>query len=228
MNKVLSIDETTVSQACFNMVEGQLKPGGVRDLRLTHMMKQVPRENFVTAAQCDLAYADCELDCRLGEAGRRLMSPLAFARLVELADIQPEDVVLDIAGGTGYSAAVLAGLANTVIGLEADIEMSQKADQNWQDLNITNAVAVTGPLSEGQAKQGPFHVIFINGCVAQIPDGLLQQLDEGGRLVCVAPSEGVSRAHCYTRQGDGFFKRVSFDVSVPDLTDFEPARVFEF
>ena len=216
------------AEARFNMVECQLKPGGIRDYRLTLHVGRVPREAFVSSAQRELAYADLEIECLAGEAARTLPTPTAFARLAELADIQADDVVLDIAGGTGYSAAVLAGMASTVIALEEDEAMAEKAGGIWQELNIDNAVAVTGPLPDGQAKQGPFDVILINGCLAELPEGLLAQLAEGGRLVCVQPVDGTPKAHIYRRIGDSFAGKAAFDLAAPHLSVFDPAPGFEF
>lgn len=220
-------DETAV-EARFNMVECQLKPGGIRDYRLTLHVGRIPRENFVSSSQRDLAYADIELVCAAGEASRCLPTPTAFARLAELADIQADDVVLDIAGGTGYAAAVLAGLASTVIALEDNEAFAGKAGANWQALNIDNAVAVTGPLPLGQGKQGPFDVILINGMVAALPDDLLAQLSENGRLVCVLPVDGTPKAHIYRRIGDSFAGKAAFDLAAPHLAAFDPAPAFEF
>ena len=216
------------AQARFNMVECQIKPGGVRDYRLTLHLARLPREVFVSSDVRDLAYADLEIECMAGEANRTLLTPTAFARLAELADVQADDVVLDIAGGTGYSAAVLAGLASTVILLEDDESLGEKASAIWQDLGIDNAVAVSGALPLGQAKQGPFDVILINGCIAELPEALLGQLTEGGRLVCVQWVDGVSKAHNYRRIGDSFAARAAFDLSAPRLTSFDPVPVFEF
>ncbi len=228
MSKTESTAPMGVSQACFNMVENQLKPGGVRDFRLTHVMKNIPRNKFISATHRDLAFADCVVACQAGDATRQLLSPLAFALLAELAAVQPDDVVLDIAGGTGYAAAVLANLATTVIALEGNEKMSEKAGQIWQDLGISNVVAVTGALPQGQAKQGPFNVIFINGLIAHRPDTLLEQLDDGGRLVCVQPNEGVARAHIYKRFGDRFAKNLAFDIAVPALPEFAAKEEFKF
>ena len=157
-----------------------------------------------------------------------MLTPTALALLIELADIQANDVVLDIAGGTGYSAAVLAGLASTVIALEDDEAFNEKAGAIWQDLGIDNAVAVAGALPEGQPKQGPFDVIFVNGCLAETPTTLLEQLTQNGRLVCVQKVDGTEKAHIYRRIGDRLSKQVAFDNAAPDLAVFDPVPAFKF
>lgn len=222
------LNDDVSAEARFNMVECQLKPGGIRDYRLTLQVGRIAREAFVGSTARELAYADLELECSAGEAHRILPTPTAFARLAELADVQADDVVLDIAGGSGYSAAVLAGLASTVIAVEEDEAMVEKAGAIWQELGIDNAVAVAGSLTEGQAKQGPFNVILIGGCVAELPEALLQQLTDGGRLVCVRPVDGTPKAHIYRRIGDSFSSKAAFDCAVPHLIAFDAAPVFEF
>jgi len=221
-------DDDIYAQARFNMVECQIKPGGVRDYHITKLIGNLPREAFIGGAERDIAYADVELECSAGDGVRKMLTPLAFARLAELSALTVNDVVLDIAGGTGYSAAVLAGRASTVIALEENEAFSEKASAVWQELGIDNAVAVTGGLKQGQAKQGPFDVIFINGCVAQVEQDLLAQLAPSGRLVCAQMVGGSSKAVVYQRIGDSFSSRSAFDLTAPHLTDFDVEAGFEF
>ena len=222
------MNEISTAENRFNMVECQLKPGGIRDYRLTKHMNSIPREAFISGTARDLAYADLQLQCAAGETSRTMLTPTALALLIELADVQPEDVVLDIAGGTGYSAAVLAGLASTVIALEDNEAFNEKAGAIWQELGIDNAVAVCGPLPEGQAKQGPFNVIFVNGCLAETPNALLEQLTDNGRLVCVQKVDGTEKAHIYRRIGDRLSTQIAFDNAAPGLAVFDPVPTFEF
>ena len=222
------MNDDASAEARYNMVECQLKPGGIRDYRLTLQVGRIAREAFIPSEARDLAYADMQVPCHAGEATRLLPTPTSFARMAELADVQPDGVVLDIAGGSGYSAAVLAGLSSTVIALEDDEAMVEKAGAIWQQLDIDNAVGVCGPLQEGQAKQGPFDVILINGCASELPQALLDQLVDGGRLICVRPVDGTQKAHIYRRIGDSFSCKAAFDCAVPTLTAFDPAPGFEF
>ena len=222
------LDDDIYAQARFNMVECQIKPGGVRDYHITKLIGNLPREAFIGGAGRDIAYADVELECSAGDGVRKMLTPLAFARLAELSALTVNDVVLDVAGGTGYSAAVLAGRASTVIALEENEAFSEKASAVWQELGIDNAVAVTGGLKQGQAKQGPFDVIFINGCVAQVEQDLLAQLAPSGRLVCAQMVGGSSKAVVYQRIGDSFSSRSAFDLTAPHLTDFDVEAGFEF
>ena len=228
MPRSVQIDDEMTAQARFNMVECQIKPGGVRNYTITDLIGALPREEFVGAVQRNVAYGDLELACDADGHTRTILTPLAFARLAELASPNADDVVLDIAGGTGYSAAILAGLSSTVIALEETDAFGEKASETWKELGVDNVVAVTGALPEGQAKQEPFDVIFINGCVEDVPQALLDQLAPKGRLVCVKQVDGSMKAVICKRIGDSFSTHVAFDLSAPHLPHFDVAKGFEF
>ena len=112
--------------------------------------------------------------------------------------------------------------------MEDDEAFCEKAGAIWQEIGVDNAVAVQGPLVEGQGKQAPFNVIFINGCVAEVSRDLLGQLTDAGRLVCVQEIDGAQKAIIYTRIGDSFARRIAFDIGAPELESFKPAPKFEF
>jgi len=175
--------------ARFNMVEAQIRTSHVTDPRIHAAMGAVARELFVPRAARALAYADVPVAVA---PGRYLLDPRSFAKLLQLAAIQADDRVLDVACGTGYSAAVLARLAAEVVALEQDADLVRVASEL-----LANAVGkvegVQGGLIEGVRGQAPFNVIFVNGAIEQVPDTLLGQLAEGGRLVTMMRLEGQCR-----------------------------------
>lgn len=216
------------AQARMNMIECQVKPGGVRDAAVCRAMGAIPREIFATPSQRDIAYADCAVDMVGDTHGRQMAMPHSFGLMVESAQIQRQDVILDIAGGSGYAAAVLSQLGATVLALECDDEFSQKCTEIWSSLAIDNCVSVTGPLAEGLSKQAPFDVIFINGFIEQIPDALLAQLAPEGRLVCVSPHDGAAQLTIIRRVEDVFARRYGPVISVPRLHAFDRVPEFSF
>src|SRR3546814_7419678 len=109
-----------------NMIEGQLRPNKVTDEAILSAMGTVPRERFLPNGKRAVAYVD--EDIGLGQ-GRFLMEPIVLARLIQAAGVEPDDLVLDIGCGTGYSAAILALLANTVIALECDERLARQATE---------------------------------------------------------------------------------------------------
>ena len=209
--------------ARFNMVETQIRPADVTDPQVLAAMNAVPRERFVPSAAVALAYADVPV--RIAP-GRYLLDPRSFAKLLQLAEIGPEDRVLDVGCGTGYSAAVLARLAAEVIALEQDADLVRVASGL-----LANAVGkvevVQGGLIEGVKGQAPYDVIFVNGAVEQVPESLLGQLAEGGRLVTFL-KDGQSRAWLFLKEKGQVGKRPDFDADVPVLAGFRKAVGFVF
>ena len=216
------------------MVDCQIRPSDVTDFSIIAAMLEIPREKFVNGSQAQLAYRDEDLP--LGDTGadtgsaypRCLMEPAPFARLLQLAEIQSGAIVLDIGCASGYSTAVLARLCSSVVALEEDEKLAAMATQNLSELEVDNAVVVTGPLVNGYAREGPFDVIFIGGAVGQIPGLLTEQLKEGGRLVAVEGTGNTGKATLYVREGEKLCKFSHFNCSVWPLPGFEKQVEFEF
>ena len=209
--------------ARFNMVEAQIRSSNVTDPRIMAAMNAVAREKFVPSASQALAYADVPVAVA---PGRYLLDPRSFAKLAQLAEIGPDDRILDVGCSTGYSAAVLARLGAEVVALEQDADLVRVASGL-----LANAVGkvevVQGGLIEGVKGQGPFDVIFVNGAIEQAPEILLSQLAEGGRLVTVL-KDGQSRAWLFLKQNGQIGRRPAFDADVPVLAGFKKAMGFVF
>jgi protein-L-isoaspartate(D-aspartate) O-methyltransferase len=217
---------TDYARARFNMVEGQVKPNRVTDPMLLQAMLEVPRELFVPKAARGIACVD--EDIPIGR-GRHLVEPMVFGRLVDAAAPLPGDMVLVVGAGTGYSAAVLARLANTVVALEGDPTLAREATDLLARLGADNAVVVEGPLTEGYPRQAPYDVIIVEGAVAAVPEAILGQLADGGRLATVVSADGrMGRAVLFQRFGVTTARRVLFDAATPFLPGFAPRPVFEF
>lgn len=207
------------------MVETQVRTNDVTDPRIHAAMREVARERFVPGDKRSLAYSDVPVEV----APRRfLIDPRSFAKLVQLARIEPGDRVLDVGGATGYSAAVLGHLAKTVTALEQDADLVRIASETLDAIGARNVAVVQGALTEGVRSGGPFDVIFINGAIGTEPTALLGQLAEGGRLVAIL-TEGVQgRAHIFLKQDGHAGKRADFDATVPELAGFRKVVGFVF
>lgn len=213
-----------------NMVESQVRPSDVTDRRILNAMLAVPREAFVPSGLKPLAYIDEALTlvrAGAGVAARGMMAPRPFAKLLQLAEIEAGDVVLDIGCASGYSAAVISRLAQTVVALESDAAMVETATKALEGLGADNIAVVTGDLEVGYPSEGPYDAIVVEGEVEEIPAGLLDQLKDGGRLVAI--QAGVpGRAILWRRAGRSFDRRVEFAAAATALPGFAKKREFVF
>jgi len=207
------------------MVESQVRPNDVPDTRLQAAMREVPRERFVPAAKRALAYADSTVEV---VPGRHLLDPRSFAKLIQLADIGPEDRVLDVGCATGYSSAVLARLAQSVTGLEQDADLVRVASDMLAAVGARNARVVQGMLTEGHKSGAPYDVIVIEGAVEEVPGALLAQLGEGGRLAAIVQKGAQGQARLYVRDQGHLGSRAGFNAAVPVLAGFRQKVGFVF
>lgn len=208
-----------------SMINSQLKPNEVNDPAILDAFDAVPRELFVPKVKRGIAYVDEDIEVA---SGRFLLEPVVFGRLLVAAKIKPTDLVLDIGALTGYSTAILAHLASAVVGIEEDAALVEKAESRLGELEVINTAIVEGPLNAGKADQGPYDVIFIEGAVDDVPQALLDQLKDGGRLLTVRRDGMQGRAHMITRNGDVFAARDLFDANSMGLPGFAKARAFTF
>lgn len=208
-----------------HMVESQIRTSRVVDEAVIAAMAEVPRERFVPGPLQPVAYIDEDL--KIGN-GRYLMEPAVLARLLQEANVEPSDVVLDIGSGSGYGAAILAQLAGTVFALESDPQLSARASELFTELGLDNVVPVDGALAEGCPKHAPYNVILIEGAVETIPDAVVDQLEGGGRMVAVVQERGVGRATVIRHVGDHLSRRIVFDAAIPVLPEFRTPAGFVF
>jgi protein-L-isoaspartate(D-aspartate) O-methyltransferase len=220
---------TDSRQQRINMVESQVRPSDVTDRRIIRAMLEVPREVFVPAGLDALAYMDEAVTVTAhadGHAPRTLLAPRTFAKLVQLAGIEPGERVLDVGCATGYSTAILARLAGSVIAVEADAALAACAAEALRQLGVENAEIVRGPLETGAPAKAPFDAIVLQGAVAEVPQALLDQLGDGGRLVGILADGPFGRAQVWRRTGKAFDARPAFDAGAAPLPGF--ARKAEF
>jgi protein-L-isoaspartate(D-aspartate) O-methyltransferase len=222
MVEAISGDDLTVRRQ--HMVDGQLRTCDVTDQAVLAAFAQIPREAFVAPAFASLAYLDRDIPA-LGASDRLLLAPMVLARLVQAANIRPGEKALDVAGGSGYSALVLARLGAHVVALESDGGAVAAAKRLLAKEDAIEIVA--GDLAEGSA-DGPFDVILVNGAFERSPEKLLSQLTPGGRLLGVDASFNAGKAVLIERIGGAASRRVLFDATAPRLRAFRETPSFAF
>jgi protein-L-isoaspartate(D-aspartate) O-methyltransferase len=208
--------------ARLHMIDNQIRPSDVTDPQILAALGAVAREGFVPTAARALAYADVPVEVA---QGRFLLEPRCFAKLLKLAAIGPDDRILDVGCATGYSAAVLARLGGKVIALEQDADLVRIAATG---LSLGNVTVVQGALIEGVKDESPFDVIIVEGAIEQVPETLLSQLAEGGRLVAVMNDGPQGKATLFLKENGGIGRRAVFDASAPLLAGFKKAMGFIF
>lgn len=215
-----------MSAARAFMVEGQVRTNDVTDKRIVDAMMRIEREHFVPESKRTLAYADT---CVEVAAGRHLLDPRSFAKLLQLAEIREGDRVLDVGCATGYSTAVLATLSADVVALEENEELAKFAAPLLRlSEKLGRVYGVIEPHAAGAPGQAPFDVIFVNGAIEFVPEAWVQQLKEGGRLVAIFDSGPVGKANYCVRKAGTLGRRVAFDATVPLLPGFKRAASFAF
>lgn len=209
-----------------NMVENDVRTSDVTDRRLIAAMRAIAREAFVPPDQREIAYGD--LSVPIG-SGRFLLDPRTFSKLVQAADLEGREAVLDIGSATGYSALVLARLAHKVVALEADEALASAAEVHVAAAGVRNVTIQRGSLNAGAPGQGPFDVIILQGMAEELPQSFAGQLKPEGRLLAVIAGSGrMGRAMSFTKAGGGLSGRGLFDATIPLLPGFAKERAFTF
>jgi len=213
--------------ARHNMVEGQVRTNRVTDQAVIEALESLPREAFLDDALKLRAYVD--EDIAVG-AGRILMEPMVLARLLQTARIEDTDLGLVIASATGYEAAAIARLASAVVALENDAGLSSSSKAVLSEQGAETVTVLDGDITKGHPGQGPFDVIFINGAVEDVPEGLTDQLAEGGRMVFVRASTtvGGGKAVLVSKENGVVTETEQFDANIPSLPEFKAAPAFSF
>jgi protein-L-isoaspartate(D-aspartate) O-methyltransferase len=205
------------------MVSNQLRPNKVTDAAVLAAVGAVARENFVAEDQGGVAYRDTIVP--LGE-GRGLNPPIATGRLLDAAAPQPGDRVLVVGAGTGYVAALLVTIGCTVTALEESAALAARARTALA--GVAGVTVVEGTLSEGWLAGAPYDLVYIDGGVKLLPEPLVAQVNEGGRLVGALVERDVSRLIIGRRAGGAFAYKAFADVETAPLPGFAPAPVFTF
>ena len=207
------------------MVDSQIRPSDVTKYPIISAMLEIPLEDFVPDSCRQIAYAGT--DTALAER-RVLLDRRVLAKMLNELDIRSDEFVLDIGSGMGYSAAVISRMAEGVVALEEDVGMAEIAEGNFTRFSVDNAVSITGPLTEGAPKHGPYDAITIQGGVEVIPIAIIQQLKEGGKMGCIFAGRQPGECRVGMRRGNGIVWRTVFNADAPVIPGYEKQKEFVF
>lgn len=221
----MSLDMSDYAERRRIMVDTQVRPSDVTKYPIIDAMLSVPREAFVPGGRREAAYVGENMTLA---PGRVMLEPRTFAKMLDALDVGPGDLVLDVGAGLGYSAAVLSRLAEAVIAVEEDAGFAAEAQTALSEQGADNVVVVEGALAEGAAQHGPYDVIIIEGAAEAVPQALLDQLREGGRIACLFMEGALGVCRIGYRLDGRVNWRFAFNASAPVLPGFERARDFVF
>jgi protein-L-isoaspartate(D-aspartate) O-methyltransferase len=205
------------------MVDTQVRPSDVTKFPIIDAMLSVPREVYVPDDRREAAYVGENLALA---PGRVVLEARTLAKLLDALDIQPDEMVLDLGCGLGYSTAVIARLAGTVVAVEEDPALASEAQRLLSDEGVDNALMIAGPLVEGAPRHAPYDVITVQGGVEAIPDSIVQQLKDGGRIGALFIDGALGTAMVGFKSGAGVSWRPIFNAAAPVLAGFRKERGF--
>jgi protein-L-isoaspartate(D-aspartate) O-methyltransferase len=209
----------------ITMVDTQVRPSDVTKFPIIDAMLDVPREAFLPDARREMAYVGGPIEIA---PGRVLPEARTIAKMLDAADLERGDVVLEVGSGLGYCTALLAHLVDAVVAVEVDEDLASEAEATLADQGIDNAAVVTGPLADGYAKDGPYDAILIFGGIETFPDGLADQLRTGGRIVGIFMNGPHGEVRVGLKSENRLNWRMEFNATAEVLPGFERAETFSF
>lgn len=205
------------------MVDTQVRPQDVTKFPIIEAMLAVPREVYVPSDKREAAYVGENLT--LG-GDRVMLEARTLAKMLDALNIQPSEVVLDIGCGLGYSAAVIARMADAVVAVEEHEALATEAQRVLAAEGVDNAAVITGPAADGCAKCGPYDVITLQGGVETVPQALIDQLKDGGRIAALFMDGALGAMKIGHKTGTKMVWRFAFNAAAPVMAGFASRHAF--
>lgn len=216
---------TDFQEARTAMVDCQVRPSDVTKYPIIEALLSTPREAFVPAVKRSVAYAGEHIAL---SSERILLDARTFSKMLDGVNIQPDELVLDVACGLGYSTAIIAKMSEAVVAIESDADLAQKASDILVEHAVDNAVVLQGDLTQGNVKNGPYDVIILQGAIETLPDTLADQLKDGGRICAIFSDGNLGECRIGYKSHGKISWRMDFNASAPTLTGFERKSEFKF
>jgi len=216
---------TDYAQRRTVMVDTQVRPSDVTKYPIIDAMLSVPREAFVPEAQRDLAYMGAHVPL---SADRVMLEPRTLAKMLDVLDVTPREMVLIIGAGLGYTAAIVSRMAEAVIAVEEDPDMATEAETTLGEHGADNVAVITAALAQGSARHGPYDVILIEGGIAQLPQAIAEQLKDGGRIAAMFMAGALGEMRVGYKIDGVISWRMAFNATAPVLAGFQKKPGFVF
>ncbi|ETX14759.1 protein-L-isoaspartate O-methyltransferase [Roseivivax halodurans JCM 10272] len=206
-----------------NMIDTQVRPADVTKYPIIAAMLKIPREVYLPSDRSEAAYISENV--AIGP-GRVMLEPRTFSKMLDWMGMSSDMLVLDIGCGYGYSAAVIAEIAEAVVAVEEDDALASEAETLLSEQGVDNVVLHRGPLAEGAPEHGPYDAIVVEGAVEQVPQTLIDQLKDGGRIACVFEEDRLGVARIGYKLDGHVTWRFGFNAGAPVLPGFEKKKSF--
>jgi len=207
------------------MVDCQVRPSDVTKYPIIDALLRTPREIYVPADKQSVAYMGEHIAV---SANRSILDARTFAKMLDAVSITADELVLDVACGTGYSTAVIAQMAEAVVAVEDDADLAKLASETLAEAGVDNAFVINAPLTGGAAKHGPYDVIVVEGAIEVFSDALANQLKDGGRVVAILVEDSIGQCNIGKKVGPNINWRSDFDANAPMLDGFAKPKAFSF
>jgi protein-L-isoaspartate(D-aspartate) O-methyltransferase len=208
-----------------NMVDGQIKPINGMSQQLLSVFYAIDRNDFIPDIYKSMSYAEMNITI---ENNRTIFKPVLVAKIALFIDLKANENVLIVGSSTGYLSAILSHQAETVIVVEENQRLLDDSENAIKKNNINNVVFIRNELSKGYNDQAPFNAIIIEGAVQEVPSNILDQLEEGGRLLALIDNDETCSAILFTKNGNKFNEQKLFNCSLPVLEGFKKKNSFSF
>lgn len=215
---------TNFAERRLMMVDTQIRPSDVTKFPIIDAMLSVPREDFVPAAMREAAYVGENLTL---DDGRVVLEPRTLAKMLDALDVSNDELVLDIGSTLGYSAAVIAHMAEAVVAVEENEALATEAQAALTGSDVDNVVVHVGPLTDGAQQHGPYDVIVVQGAIKTLPQAIEDQLKEGGRIACLFMQGALGEVRIGRKQNNHISWRAAFNAGAPVLPGFDRQEAFQ-
>ena len=207
------------------MVDTQIRPSDVAKFPIIEAFLSIKREYFVPTENKDTAYVGEHI--QIGNH-RVILDSRTLAKMLDAVDVTDCELVLDVGSGYGYSAAIIAHLAEAVVALESEDKPANEMQNALIDHGIDNVIVERGSLFSGAASHAPYDVIFLQGGVELIPSEILTQLKEGGRIVAIFMQGSLGSVKIGYKLNNEVSWRFAFNAGAPVLEGFKKEMTFTF